>query len=86
MSNSYKVDISSNGREGSFSFRATSLPEAYEIAARRIIDTYNLSDKDCILLEDSDIKSWEGVCDTIYQNTGLDISDVYEVEETQNWM
>lgn len=81
MSNSYKVDIRYNDQEGSFSFRATSLPEAYEIAARRIIDAYNLSDEECILLEDSDIKSWEGVCDTIYQDTGLDISEVYEVDE-----
>lgn len=83
MSNSYKVSITTPFQhDGMFSFRAQSLPEAYEIAARRIIDSYDIPEEDCVLLEEADVKSWNRVCDTIYSDTGYDISDVEEYEES----
>lgn len=81
MSNFYKVYVFTN-KDHILKFQAPSLIDAYDVAADRIIDMFgdNLGDVNCGKLSNSDLKTWNDVCDDIYNDCDVDISDIEEYE------
>lgn len=80
--NRYKINVynSKTDSEKNHIFTAISYPEAYFNAVQLLINIYPLSDKSCTILSDSDMNTWETACDKVYEEDGIDISDIEELD------
>lgn len=80
--NKYQVFVEYKDKNVPITFYADNYKDAYFVAGQKIIEHYpDMSDSDCNLLSDADINNWIDICDEIYDNTKLDISDITEIDE-----
>lgn len=82
----YKVSVTTENSKKLIKFQASSINDAYDIAASKIIDTYDdvLTDESCNILDNSSLKTWNEDCDRIYEDCGVNISDVMSYDNEEN--
>lgn len=81
--NKYTFTINYDGKSHEHVVLATDYNDACEKAARLIIDIYDdaLADESCDALDKATLNDWESVTDIVYEQDGLDISVIEEIND-----